>query len=404
MTGDRACFRSDVPLCSLLVPCHLPPVTFVVNPLSIFIYYTRNKRKALPVLGILTLAVFGISLTLVLTATIFDGVRGFVSPYYHFVIIEPNYNKKYFQLDTGLRADVRQSEHLAIFAPVQTSFVSGTVMGIQTDFPIFGVSDELMPRLLLATENTLMEGRLPTLREQEVALHESLMKTRGLRVGDYIGREVNRDDNLNDKWQVVGVTSGKTVLNLVSLERLSKGQTPNEIILIPKTGEMEGLVADLNALSSERATIQTPTYWNQFIERTLSQYDTLVTSINVVIIAVLSVGVGLLNLIYFRQRTSEFGVLAGIGFSRGFLVRRVTLESLLLTIVAWILGMALSVAVYQLADALIFTPRGTPLSILNLRLLTGTIPVPIFVWLFSTVTIMWQLWRLDPVAVIDRRD
>lgn len=375
-----------------------------MNPLSIFVYYTRNKRKAFPVLGILTLAVFGISLTLVLTATIFDGVRGFVSPYYRFVVIEPNYNKKYYQLDSALRADVRQSKHLAVYAPVQTSYVSGTVLGIQTNFPIFGVSDELMPYLMNAAETTLQEGRLPTLREQEVALHDSLMKTRGLRVGDYIGREVNRDDNLSGKWQVVGVTGGSTVLNLVSLERLSNGRAPNEIILIPKAGAMQQLVADLAALETERAVIQTPGYWNRWVERTLSQYDTLVSAINVVIIAVLSLGVGLLNMIYFRQRTGEFGVLAGIGFSRAFLMRRVTLEALVLTLVAWILGMLLSLVIYQVLDVLVFAPQGTHLSILNVRLLSGTLPVPIFVWLFSTVTIMWQLWRLDPVTVIDRRD
>jgi hypothetical protein len=80
------------------------------------------------------------------------------------------------------------------------------------------------------------------------------------------------------------------------------------------------------------------------------------------------------------------------------------LVALVLTVVAWLLGMVISVTVYQLLDLLIFAPQGTPLSVLNLRLLTGTIPVPVFVWLFSTVTIMWQLWRLDPVAVIDRRD
>lgn len=375
-----------------------------MNPLSIFNYYARNKRKALPVLGILTLAVFGISLTLVLTATIFDGVRGFVSPYYKFIVIEPNYNKKYFQLDTGLKADARQSAHLAVYAPVQTSYISGTVLGIPTNYPVFGVGDELMPEILGATGTTLLEGRLPTIREDEVALHEAIMKTRGLRVGDYIGREVNNDDNLQGKWQVVGVIGGKTVLNLVSLERLSKGRTPNEVILVPKTGEMDGLVTDLTALETEKATIQTPGYWNQFVERTLNQYDTLVTAINVVIITVLSLGVGLLNMIYFRQRTGEFGVLAGIGFSRGFLMRRVTLEALLLTVVAWLLGMGLSLLIYQALDALIFAPQGTHLSILNLRLLTGTLPVPVFVWLFSTATIMWQLWRLDPVAVIDRRD
>lgn len=374
------------------------------NPLSIFIYYTRNKRKALPVLGILALAVFGISLTLVLTATIFDGVRGFVSPYYQFVVIEPNYNKKYYQLDTGLRADVRRSEHLALVAPVQTAYLHGTILGIPTNYPIFGVSDELMPRVMEVSGVSLLAGRLPAVRDDEVALHESLLKSRGLNIGDFIGRDVNNDDPLSGKYKIVGALGGKTVLNLVSVERLTKGQTPPQILLLPKEGEMAGLVADLDALETDRATIQTPTYWNRFVERTLNQYDTLVSAINAVIIIVLSLGVGLLNMIYFRQRTGEFGILAGIGFSRGFMVRRVTLEALLLTVVAWVLGMLLSVVVYQLLDTLVFSPQGTHLSIFNARLLLGTLPVPVFVWLFSTVTILWQLRRLDPVAVIDRRD
>jgi hypothetical protein len=242
------------------------------------------------------------------------------------------------------------------------------------------------------------------LREDEVALHESLMKTRGLALGDSIGRDVDREDPLAGTWKVVGVIGGSAVLNLTSLDRLSQGRTPAEIMLLPKAGEMDGLVADLEALATDKVTIQTPSYWNRFVERTLSQYDALVTAINVVIIFVLSLGVGLLNMIYFRQRIGEFGVLAGIGFSRGFLVRRVTLEALVLTVVAWLLGMLLSIAVYQLLDALVFAPQGTRLSILNARLLLGTVPVPIFVWLFSTVTILWQLIRLDPVAVIDRRD
>lgn len=374
------------------------------NPLSVFVYYARNKRKAVPVLGILALAVFGISLSLVLTATIFDGVRAFVSPYYKFVVVQPNYNKKYFQLDNTLKADVRASPHLAAVTPVQTAYLYGAILGIPTNYPLFGVSDDLMPRVLEAAGVNLVEGRLPTVRENEVALHASLMKTRGLRLGDKIGRDVNNEDPLAGEWKIVGVLDGSTILNVASLDRLTKGRTPAEIMLIPNRGQMDALVAELDKLQTDKAIIQTPQYWNHFIERILSQYDTLVTAINAVIIVVLSLGVGLLNMIYFRQRTGEFGILAGIGFSRAFLVRRVTLEALLLTIVAWVLGMLLSIAVYQLLDALVFAPQGTRLSILNLRLLTGTMPVPLFVWLFSTATILWQLSRLDPVAVIDRRD
>lgn len=375
-----------------------------MNPLSIFIYYARNKRKALPVLGILTLAVFGISLTLVLTATIFDGVRGFISPYYKFVVVQPNYNKKYNQIDTSLRADIRRSSHLAATAPVQTRFIYGTILGLPQSYPLFGVSQEMMPRLIETTGNTLIEGRMPTVRENEVAIHESLAKTRRLTLGSYVGRDVNDRDSLPGKFQVVGIIGGATVLNLAALDRLTNGQTSVETLLIPKPGEMDALTAELSALETDKVIFETPAYWNKFIERILGQYDALVTSINAVIIIVLSLGVGLLNMIYFRQRIIEFAVLAGIGFSRLFLIRRVTLEALLLTVAAWCLGMVVSIVVYQALDTVVFAPQGVHLSILNLRLLTGTLPVPVFVWLFSTVTVMWQLSRLDPVAVIDRRD
>ena len=167
---------------------------------------------------------------------------------------------------------------------------------------------------------------------------------------------------------------------------------------------MNALVTDVEALDTDRVTFQTPAYWNQFIESVLNQYDAMLNAINSTIIAVLSIGVGLLNVIYFRQRLAEFGLLAGIGFSRAFLVRRVTLEALMLTAVAWLVGMGISVVVYQGLNIFVFEPQGTTLSIFSTRLLTGTLPVPIFVWLFSTLTVIWQISRLDPVAVIERRD
>lgn len=375
-----------------------------MDPLSIFVYYSRNKRKALPVLGILVLAVFGISISLVLTGSIFGAVRSFVSPFYKFVIVQPNFNRRILQIDPAMRAEIRKNPHLELVLPEQTAYTFGLALGIQQNYPIFGIDETAMPLILARSGARLIDGRLPTARANEIALHESIAKSRGIWVGSEIGREVNPDDSLGGRWTVVGITSGETALNLAALERLTNGRPAVAMLLLPLPNEMATLSADLELIRNEDIVIQTPAYWNRFIERVLGQYDSLVNTISAVIISVLSVGVGLLNLIYFRQRLGEFGILAGIGYSHFFLVRRTALEALWLTTVAWILGLGLAAIAYQLLNVFIFEQQGTPLDFINLHSLVGTLPVPIFVWLFSTATVVWQISRLDPVAVIDRRD
>ncbi len=375
-----------------------------MNSLSIFTYYARNKRKALPVLGILALAVFGISLSLVLTGTLMESVRGIVTPYVKFIVVQPNYNKKYNQIDPGLRAAIRRSSHLGAYVPVETADTYERPLGIQQGIPIFAVDEAGMNAVLAATGATLIAGRMPLSHENEVVLHEMVARTRGLWVGSEIGRDVDTDDYINGKWTVVGILGGETILNLAPLERVNFGRPASQMLLIPRPGEMEALVADVESQASDRVVVQTRAYYTRFIDRILDQFDSLLTAINVVIIVVLSLGVGLLNMIYFRQRLPEFGLLTGIGFSRSFLVRRVTLEALVLTVIGWLVGVALATVVYQFLNVLIFVPQGTPLSILNERALGGTLPVPLFVWVFSTITVVWQLSRLDPVAVIERRD
>ena len=56
-------------------------------------------------------------------------------------------------------------------------------------------------------------------------------------------------------------------------------------------------------------------------------------------------------------------------------------------------------------NAVIFVPEGLePLPVLTVRVLVFTLPVPITVILFGIAVVMWQLYRMDPVAIIERRD
>jgi hypothetical protein len=59
----------------------------------------------------------------------------------------------------------------------------------------------------------------------------------------------------------------------------------------------------------------------------------------------------------------------------------------------------------MVVNAVFFTPNGlSPLTVLTSRVLLFTLPVPVTVTVFSVAVVTWLLVKLDPVAIIERRD
>jgi putative ABC transport system permease protein/lipoprotein-releasing system permease protein len=115
--------------------------------------------------------------------------------------------------------------------------------------------------------------------------------------------------------------------------------------------------------------------------------------------------VGLLNNLFFRQRMNEFGLLAAVGYSRWGLIMRVAWESLGVTVAAWVIGVGLGVAVLSWFNAIFMLPHGLLMNIFDWNVLAlHTLPIPLMVFLFGMGTVAWQLLRLDPISIIERRD
>jgi ABC-type antimicrobial peptide transport system permease subunit len=254
----------------------------------------------------------------------------------------------------------------------------------------------------------LVAGRLPRADTDEVALHETVMKARNLRIGDVLDPEKDEQEFLAGKLQVVGILRGPSVLSLASLEYIGRRSEfrgyPRSLLALPRPNAQPALENDLRTLDEERVRAFIYSVELQRFNKDFASLDTIVWAINSVVVIVLSLLVGLLNLIYFLDRMNEFGLLLGIGYSYGFVIRRALLESLLLTVLAWGFGILFSQLVYTVLNALIFEPRGIALSLLNWRAIQFTLPVPIMVGLFAAATVIWQLRQLDPISIIERRD
>src|SRR5438477_588033 len=114
---------------------------------------------------------------------------------------------------------------------------------------------------------------------------------------------------------------------------------------------------------------------------------------------------GLLNNLFFPQRMNEFGLLAAVGYSRWGLIMRVAWESLGVTLAAWLIGVGLGVAVLSWFNLTFIVPHGLLINIFDWNVLSlHTLPIPLMVFAFVMGTVAWQLLRLDPISIIERRD
>lgn len=379
-----------------------------MNPLSVFTYYYRNILKLAPVFLVVALAVFGISLTGVLTGSISAAAISKVEVYRGAAMIAPNAAEGKSAVDANIKGDLAQNPNIeAVFPTIRFSTYMPTLAG-QTSAHIYAVNQEVYPILMNAFELKLVQGTLPRIGTNQVALHKSLMGARDFHVGDVIDPADDEREFIPGKLEIVGMVDGPTTLSLASLEYVSQSSDfrnfPRSVLAIPRAGASTVAEQEIEQLDPKQ--VQPYTYSDQLRQFTqdFSSMDTIVWSINSIVVLVLSLLAGLLNLIYFMDRMNEFGLLLGIGYSRTFVIRRALIESLLLTLFAWGLGILFSQVIYTLLNIFIFEPRGVSLTVLNWRALQFTIPIPIMVGLFSAGTVLWQLKNLDPMMMIERRD
>ena len=379
-----------------------------MRPLSVFTYYFRNKIKLAPVFAVLALAVFGISLTGVLTGSIIDASVEKLEVYREAAQVSPSGQKGHTTLDAVTKAELRRDPNIyALYPDIRLSTYLPTLAG-QTSTHIYAVDDQAYPILMERFDLELIVGRLPRAGAAEVALHDVVIKGRDLELGDVLDPQKDSQEYLAGKLEIVGILRGPTVLSIASLDYIARRSEfrgyARSLLAFARPEARAALENDL--LSFDQAIVRVFTYSAEMqrYSRDWAALDAIVWAINSVVVVVLSLLVGLLNMIYFLDRMNEFGLLLGIGYPRGFVIRRALVESLVLTVVAWVFGLGFSQLVYSVLNALYFEPHGMLLSALNWRTIQFTLPIPIIVGIFAASTVIWQLRNFDPITIIERRD
>jgi ABC-type lipoprotein release transport system permease subunit len=395
------------------------------HPLSPWTFVLRHRRRSILLLAAIGLMVLGVAFPRFLNTAQNDSMLpGYLSYTSHAAVVSPGFT--YREIPPDVVAQIRAHPTVAHVIPAKTlSMVTNVPMyGELAPIPVYAVREQDLPILLDVYGLRLEKGELVQSRSDQIVLTSALARNRNLDVGSTIGHPVNERDGMPTELTVAGLleSTDSALVERADYDVPSKPRwagfasyeyvegheryagTPTHLLIIPVGGRNSEMETWL------RETIASPRVEIETIDKSYRRWQGLVQisqTISDIGIVILTAAAGLaltiLNYIFFTQRRDEFGTLHAVGHSRAALLTRALRESVSITAVAWLVGAAICISGVFCLQTYVYTPVGTSVDLANPIPWLFTLPIPLAVVAASAGTIGWALWRLDPVAVIERR-
>lgn len=369
-------------------------------------FYWRNKARSAPIFVLLSLSVAVIGVVATLTGSILGSIYSVdVLPYEYFTLLI----SKDLIIEQSTMVSLDQNPTISHTVPFLDSSIR--VSGLFGSEPrrVYALSNEDIAYVLDNLNLRLLAGQLPEPGTNQIVLHESIAKSRHLRIGSQVGQELDASDYLWGLFEVSGIMSGPIPIGVASLEFFKQqwmfdiGDNAFALMTFPR-GDIAAMNQSLDATISDRLTIRDLEYASETYNEESREMDLLLWILNLAIIGIISLSTGMLNTIHFLNRMKEYGVMFMIGLDYVSLLRRTLAEVAILSFVGFAGGTALSWLLTWAISTQVFAPRGIPIQVYSMRYVSFTLPIPVFLALFSFLTIRWHIKKLDVIAIIEGRD
>ena len=378
----------------------------MTNPLAPTMFLRRNAGKTVPLVLVITLAVMLIQSIIALINSIPLSIRTIYRYTDAFLGVSP-------RLDPTMTPTFVKT--LTTNPPVEIEKVilcraSGaqvkSIVG-KWPFAVMAMERADLDYYLQRQGAKGITGRFPKDGAPEMIISESVARNLNLKLGDTFLKPDDSENFSRMPVKVVGIIKADRWMMLGNKQYFADTQPiPIDFALIftkdiSKQGEydrwaekkMKGEFAQLFA-------------FHQIEKQSSEMFAVLYKIINLVIgvlVIVITTMMGMLMNIYQSQRLVEFGLLQAIGFTKQQLLKRVLIESLIVIIGGWFVGLLAARGVLLIAQAMLMAPNAFALDVADRMALTYTVPVPIAILLVAVGTIWLRFRNFDPVAVVERR-
>lgn len=269
------------------------------------------------------------------------------------------------------------------------------------NIPVYLISNQNINYVIDQLDLELKEGRLPVEGKSEILLDERTSKNKGKQLGDFIGREVDSNERLAGKYQIVGTLKGDCLIGLSVTNDLASIEKTG-FLLFAKAGRLGSLNKVISGTSLVEARIQTEEYGEGVFEEDNKMMSMVSSIITAVIIFIMSFAAGNSSYAQYFSRRYEFGTLQSIGYSRAKILLRAAREILFMNVAGLIFGVILTLSAALMLKALVFDPKGYPFTFITIDGLLKAFIIPICTMIFSLIPAWWTLSRVNQVVIIEK--
>jgi ABC-type lipoprotein release transport system permease subunit len=380
-----------------------------MNPLSAWAFYRRHKRQAVLLTSFFGLTTLGLYLMGALSWALFvEPARANRMFLDKFSIVMPTGA----QNTAGVAAQLRAHPEVAHVIPVVLGqgISLPQLIGGDTDWlNLLGLAKDDVETVLDRCDATVAEGQLLQPRTNGIMLSEQVAANLGLKLGDMISAEIDprRYSNIADPLQVVAILQSDIRLGIMSAEYLQSHEIyhimPVRFLVWAGEGHEDALDRWLrDEVETPRTGMLTLRRLQQDMAREYARSLIVLAPIVVLAAVGCTFVVGATHRIAFSRRLAELGILNATGHSRPWLIRRLTLETTVLSAIGWAIGIGASWLVLFALKFAVLSPRGYDLHIVTWAPAVLVLPVPASVIAFTRLSVSRVLARMDPIAVIER--
>ncbi len=385
-----------------------------MNPLSPITYYLRHKGSALLLISLISITTI---LVYVMIAVVDSTslINAEVSYLKHVSIAFPEGDT----FEPGVVSQIQLNENTDRVIPENGRSIRQPTWPIPFRVMLLGIPEEELPYLVGQYEMRLKDGRLPAPRTNEFVLTEEVARAIGLQLGDQIDESIDFElfSGIQEPMVLVGILEADpdtaTGLNarvgfasyeyFDSHELYSPG-IDRGVLVVPKDGRQADLNQFIETEIFSPYHTWTDTYENEVQLWSADRAGLLAAFgfINVVVAFGAAVIVGIVNQIGVTQRLPELGMLNALGYSKKRLIRRLSIETAVISGLSWVVGLGLSFGVLLWLKSGFYYDKGMELDLWNPNPFWFVLPVPLIVIFMSAMKIVRVFKRFDPISIVER--
>lgn len=370
-------------------------------------YFKENKRKTLGILVVIVLAILAISFVITATTSSILATEeaALLEPLKAFTMVMPSPENPVLQQEL-IDAIERDSNVASYYRGYVESTSMETLFGSINTYSLFLNDEEGLDNLITSCDLILTQGELPSVSASDevveiyqLAMHEDLLKNKGLKVGDDIW--------LSDGYyKICGALSGKSVVSIGTRSRFldNYGLTEAAVVALvfPKISveTMNATLMEALVATKENHSVYELEQQRKAIDDSFETANFFLMFIYIVIVLIISLTLCLFIANVYNNRMGEFAILCAIGYSKKDVCCMVSRELFFLSAVGWFMGYTLSFGMLYILKQTIFAPNGLVMPMFSPLALIVSLLLPVAILIFATWTVFKKLKRQDLISLI----